>query len=331
MKIEKRSFKVFAAVMTIMLIAGALAGCGDKKADKKDATGKTKVVKVGGKSMDELISTVSKSIIEKNKPEDIAQAGQDWLIFDLAKLDFSNKKKAVPKDYFKEYFDGVRVKVKTKKGVLDKKNYTENIKVSLAALAIDKEPLRIEGHNIVSKADNYNAVRGQGLNAEFYALILNSYAKYGFKNEKRYLQDVLAAAHKDGGFSYGGKKSDVDMTAMAVQALAPYSQESKKAGKVVKKALKYLSKKQNKNGGYDTCESVAQVIMAIGAMRYNPLKESKFIKGGKDLGDGLMRYATKDGFSHTEGGETDAMATEQSLRALAAIQQGMQGRSIYER
>ena len=35
MKIEKRSFKVFAAVMTIMLIAGALAGCGDKKADKK--------------------------------------------------------------------------------------------------------------------------------------------------------------------------------------------------------------------------------------------------------------------------------------------------------
>ena len=91
-----------------------------------------------------------------------------------------------------------------------------------------------------------------------------------------------ATAYKDGGFSYGGKKSDVDMTAMAVQALAPYSIDNKKAGKAVKKAIKFLSKKQNKDGGYDTCESVAQVILAIGSMRYNPLKERKFIKDSKN-------------------------------------------------
>lgn len=331
MENRKRSFKVFAVIMAMMLMTGVLAGCGGKSADKKDSASKAKVVKVGGKSIDEVIDTVSKSVVEKNKPEGIAKAGQDWLIFDLAKLNACRKNKAIPKNYFKEYYDGVRVKVKMKKGILDKKNYTENMKVSLATLAINKDPMKIEGRNILSKADNYDAVKSQGLNAEFYALILNSYGKYGFKNEKRYLHDVITAAHKDGGFSYGGKKSDVDMTAMAVQALAPYSIDNKKAGKAVKKAIKFLSKKQNKDGGYDTCESVAQVILAIGSMRYNPLKERKFIKDGKNLGDGLMKYATKDGFSHTAGGETDAMATEQSLRGLAAILNGMQGRSIYER
>ena len=58
------------------------------------------------------------------------------------------------------------------------------MKVSLATLAINKDPMKIKGRNILSKADNYDAVKSQGLNAEFYALILNSYGKYGFKNSR---------------------------------------------------------------------------------------------------------------------------------------------------
>ena len=65
----------------MMLMTGVLAGCGGKNADKKDSASKAKVVKVGDKSIDEVIDTVSKSVVEKNKPEGIAKAGQDWLIF----------------------------------------------------------------------------------------------------------------------------------------------------------------------------------------------------------------------------------------------------------
>ena len=68
MENRKRSFKVFAVIMAMMLMTGVLAGCGGKSADKKDSASKSKVVKVGGKSIDEVIDTVSKSVVEKNTP-----------------------------------------------------------------------------------------------------------------------------------------------------------------------------------------------------------------------------------------------------------------------
>ena len=51
--------------MAMMLITGVLAGCGGKNADKKDSASKAKVVKVGGKSIDEVIDTIEdrKSVV----------------------------------------------------------------------------------------------------------------------------------------------------------------------------------------------------------------------------------------------------------------------------
>ena len=55
MENRKRSFKVFAVIMAMMLMTGVLARCGDKNADKKDSASKAKVVKVGGKSIVSLL------------------------------------------------------------------------------------------------------------------------------------------------------------------------------------------------------------------------------------------------------------------------------------
>ena len=120
------------------------------------------------------------------------------------------------------------------------------------------------------------------------------------------------------------------MTAMAVQALAPYRDENKRAKPVIEKALKFLSKKQNGDGGYDTCESVAQVIIMFSCLKENPLTAEGFQKKEKNLGDGLMVYYRGDGFCHSKDNEINELATEQSLRALASIKLGMKGKSIYE-
>lgn len=302
-----------------------LAGCGSKSKDKKDAD-----ITLGGKSFNEVVTKVSNYAIKHNSADTVAASKQDWLVLSFKKLGIKDSENFASEEYNNQYYDGLRKLLKQKKGILDKFNQTEYARTSMALLAIGKNPTDVEGYNLVIKMDNYNAVKAQGLNAEYYALHLNNWGKYKFKNEKKYLNDILKAQHKDGGFSYGAGKSDIDMTAMAVQALAPYRDENKRAKPVIEKALKFLSKKQNGDGGYDTCESVAQVIIMFSCLKENPLTAEGFQKKEKNLGDGLMVYYKGDGFCHSKDNEINELATEQALRALASIKLGMKGKSIYE-
>ncbi len=57
-----------------------------------------------------------------------------------------------------------------------------------------------------------------------------------------------------------------------------------------------------------TCESAAQSLIAFSALGQNR----------KELREQVLSYQTADGFSHTKGGETNAMATEQAVLALVA-------------
>ncbi len=300
-----------------------LAGCGKSKEESKDIT-------IGGKSFDRVVKNVSDYAIKNNPGETAAENKQDWLVLSFKKLGIKDSENFVAEEYNNQYYDGLRKLLKQKKGILDKFNQTEYARASMVLIAIGKDPTSVEGYNLAEKMDDYKAVKAQGLNSEYYALNLKNMGKYKFKNEKKYLNDILKAQHKDGGFSYGSGKSDVDMTAMAVQAIAPYREKNSNVGKTIDKALKYLSEKQNKDGGYETCESVAQVIMAFSCMKENPLEAKGFQKNGKNLGDGLMVYYKENGFCHSKGSDINPLATEQSLRALAAIKLGMEGKSIYE-
>lgn len=302
-----------------------MAGCGAKSKDNSsdDFT-------VGGKSFNEVVGSVTKYAIKQNPADTVATNKQDWLVLSFKKLGIKDSENFVAEEYNNQYYDGLRKLLKQKKGVLDKFNQTEYARTSMVLLAIGKDPTNVEGYNLAKKMDNYKAVKAQGLNSEYYALNLNNIGKYKFKNEKKYLNDILKAQHKDGGFSYGPGKSDVDMTAMAVQALSSYKDKNQKVNTTIDKALKFLSKKQNKDGGYDTCESVAQVVMMFSCLKEDPLKADGFHKDGKNLGDGLMVYYKGDGFCHVKGSEISALSTDQSLRALASIKLGMEGKSIYE-
>ncbi len=61
------------------------------------------------------------------------------------------------------------------------------------------------------------------------------------------------AAQNDGGWALDGNATDVDMTAMAIQALAPYYNKSNKTVKdAVDTALAWLSTKQNSDGGFSS-------------------------------------------------------------------------------
>ncbi|MBQ9543872.1 MAG: terpene cyclase/mutase family protein [Clostridia bacterium] len=83
-------------------------------------------------------------------------------------------------------------------------------------------------------------------------------------------EKLLSLRHSDGGWSIFGEVSDVDVTAMALQALSGEDYEE-----ASKAAFDCLASKQLEDGGFksfgeENCESLSQVILALVAHGYDP-------------------------------------------------------------
>ena len=136
---------------------------------------------------------------------------------------------------------------------------------------------------------------------------------------------LCAMQLEGGGWALMGKTADPDVTAMALQALAPHRHRPEVGG-AVERALHALAEKQLPDGGYASMgapnpESAAQVLIALCALEIDPLKDARFIKNGHTLPDSFASYALPDGsYSHTPGGAYSANATQQVFLGLAAHQ-----------
>ena len=91
---------------------------------------------------------------------------------------------------------------------------------------------------------------------------------------EKLIQVILDAQLNDGGWDLSAGKADPDMTAMAIQALAPYYKTNETVKAAVDKALDVLSSLQQGDGGFGSwgtvnSESCAQVIVALTALGSN--------------------------------------------------------------
>lgn len=135
---------------------------------------------------------------------------------------------------------------------------------------------------------------------------------------------ILSLQLEDGGWNLAGVYSDVDVTAMAVQALAPYCGEIDAVRTAVGKAVEFLAAKQFEGGefasyGTDNAESVAQVIVALSSLGIDIQEDSRFVKNGNTAIDGLLKYRLPDGtFAHVQGGGYNRSASAQAYYSLVA-------------
>lgn len=142
---------------------------------------------------------------------------------------------------------------------------------------------------------------------------------------------LLSLQKPDGGWAVMGSASDVDVTAMALQALAP-CREDAAVETAVQKAVSLLSRRQLPDGGYASMgaanpESAAQVLIALCSLGIDPMDE-RFVKDGNTLLSGLAAYALPDGcYSHTPGGDYSPAATGQVLMGLAAYSRYLNGQT----
>ncbi len=288
--------------------------------------------KVFKKALNDTINIIYTTVPQPN----YGSIGGEWAIFGLARSEYE-----LPFEYFEDYYKRIENYVASQNGDLHKNKYTEYSRLIIALTSIGKDPTNVVGYNLLQPLADYDTSIKQGLNGAIMALIAFDCGSYNIPTNIKsttqatrelYIDRILQNQHYDGGFSLRTVKSeedrnessDVDITAMALQALAKY-RHIDKVKVACDNAIDFLSNAQNDDGTYTswgTCnsESCAQTICALNELGIS-LNDERFIKNGNTVLDALLTfYIEGEGFAHSkEMFEKDLMATEQALYALVSI------------
>ena len=294
------------------------------------------------------LNDTAKYIHEIVKNPQVGSIGGEWAILGLARSGYS-----VPDSYYQKYYATVEAYVKACGGVLHAKKYTEYSRLALALSAIGKDPRDVVGYNLLTPLGDFDKTIWQGINGPTFALIALDSGSYPMPinpdaatqaTRDMYVDEILRRQLNDGGFSLAAgttedtknEAADVDVTAMALQALSKYQYRSD-VKKVIDEALDCLSKKQHGDGGFASygvanTESTVQVIVALCELGI-PLDDSRFVKNGNTAIDGLLLlYKSGAGFLHTANGTgSNQMAAEQGFYGLVAAVRAMDGQNTLYR
>ncbi len=182
-------------------------------------------------------------------------------------------------------------------------------------------------HDFVREAAE-EAIGAQGIMSCIYGLhLLNNGLKSKAHDPSELVDTLLGLRKADGGWALMGNKGDVDVTAMTLQALAPYAGKSEEVDSAVSEALSCLARAQVDAGqfigfgGVCNAESTAQVIIALCALGIDPAQDERFITpDGRTPIDGLRVYLLPGGgYCHLEGEKVNATATLQAFEAYVAL------------
>ena len=263
-----------------------------------------------------------------------------YLFGEWAVLGQARAKVPLSEAYIAAYYEKVVAYVKANIGsdgvLVDPESHnptvTDNERIILVLTAIGKDPANVGGENLLKALQNKDIMQVTDTsNTDINGLVMGLLAL----NSRNYTSDtswlvqaVLAQQNEDGSWRASADTKpvgDVDMTAMALQALAPYYKDggNETVNTAVEKALNWLSGKYR--SGYDSSESCAQVVIALSALNLDANTDARFTKTveGKTLSvlGNLLQYrvAENGGFKHQFADKAvNEMATEQALCAMAA-------------
>ena len=261
---------------------------------------------VGAKSLQELVWYYA----------DNAGQGEEWSVLSLrqqypGQLDFSEYRKA-----YEKYAQ-----------TIGENSHTTRLKAALILQA-----LGVTG-GFIDKAADSNTGQA-GIMSWIYGLhVLNNGAKSSKHTVDSVIAELLALQLPDGGWAVMGDNGDVDVTAMAVQSLAPHiDKESVKTA--VDKAVELLALRQKDSGyfasfGDENAESTAQVLVALSSLGIDCRSDKRFIKGGKTVFDILGSFKVAEGrYAHVVGGETNESAVTQTLYSLISFDMMLKGKGL---
>lgn len=267
----------------------------------------------------------------------------EWTVLSLARGGYYAKDNA----YFTDYYNRIVETVNTTaasvnmNGALHKNKSTENSRLIVALSALGKDATAVGDWDLVEaySANGFTWIKKQGINGTIWALIAldsHNYATSDATIRQQCVDSILSLQHDDGGWSLMANKtyaSDPDVTGMALTALYPYRDQPEVAA-AAEEAFTCLSEMQHDNGtfasgGSECSESCAWVIVATTMWGINPDTDSRFVKNGKSVVDGLLSHYLSDSatFEHIVGAGANGMATDQSCYALVAYDRFVDGKA----
>ena len=277
----------------------------------------------------------------------------EWTILALARSGYD-----IPTGYFDLYYDNIVKTVnelmpeneRSAEGRLDRNKGSEHSRLIIGLTAIGKDvtdvghdPLTGAGYNILEALADYDYMVWQGINGPIYALIALDSNNYEIPQvdevevqatRQMYLDYILEHEKDGGGWALFGAAGDVDITGMALQALAPYYNSNPEVKAAVDRAIAWLSSIQKDHGGFEgqwsgySSESVSQVVIGLTGLGIDIENDVRFIKSGNTLLDALMTFSVPEGgFKHNHKYSVDGIATDQAAHALVAYQRLANGQN----
>lgn len=250
-----------------------------------------------------LVEETAAVLLERTPEPSFGSVGGEWAVFGLCRWGG-----ALPDGWLEGYEARLSEYVAGCGGVLHERKYTEYSRVVLAVTAMGGDAANVAGYDLTAPLEDFDQTVFQGVNGAIYALLALDSGNYGSEDVRaKYVAHILGSELPGGGWALMGDKAEADLTAMALQALAKYRDDTS-VSEAVDRGTAILSE-----CSFDTSEAVSQAIVACAEL-------------GLDAGDyleKLLAFRTEDGlFRHTMESGGDALATEQAFYALVALANG---------
>ncbi len=287
--------------------------------------------------------TYEQSLFPNPQPSYGHTAGAEWALLGIARSG-----EEISQDYYQTYLTNLSVTLEKNRG--DLQSVTNDDKVILALTAIGLDPTNFAGYNlIVLGFESFDAIEALTPSGPAYALLALNSNDYQLPPQADYDESDLVGlllqseikpsadnGNQQGGWAWTGDKPDPDLTAMVLQALAPYDTDAHPAVvDAVARGLSVLSGMQLADGGFssygvENACSVAQVVTALCELGIDPTSQVYgFNQGGANMVENLLSFALPSGGFIYQQGEraASAFSSEQSLYALVDYQRLKEGKS----
>jgi len=259
----------------------------------------------------------------KNAPGDLnstdINGDIDWAAFANARAGFTG---------FQDYLQYINAAVSAHYGDL----YLSDLaRIALAVGATGGDANSVGGHDLIADiaATDFSS---QTFTASIsYSLLALNSKDYGEQTAADALVQILLTAQRaDGGFNYLLKldpansystDSDVDTTAMVLQALAPYAGDTA-VDAVIAQATAFVKAGQTATGGFggawgESPDSTSMALTALCALGIDPLG-TDYVVGGKTILDAVAAYQNADGGINGFDGKSNTISSYEMLYALSA-------------
>lgn len=285
--------------------------------------------------IDELVNKglngAKEHLYEINRDQNYQCIEHDWIVYDLLRA-----KENIPEEKLETYYKSV---VNTVKDWKENKKPTEVERVALVLSVMNKDITNVGGVNLAEMIYNHPGLDA-GSNEAAWALLALDAKKTQIPSDAKWSRGKLISVllsfqnAENGGFGLNdNKKTGVDTTAMALQALAPYRHTNVLAKRAIDAGIMYLKNTMSDTYDMGTSEATAQLLLTLAVLQINPL-DSEFGNSYSNTITSLMEYycdtEAGKGFCHDKANKKrNDMASVQAFQALTAYVQFKNGEKSY--